>query len=190
MITYKQVDKSYFEKYDKIPMTVNVKAILKPVKINNGVGGIKFEETGVPEYIKDYSIYEVPTEYSKKFDISNWVFFMAFDEEAPIGAATVVSRTENVNMLDGRDDIAVLWDLRVDNQYKHLGIGTKLFKMAADWSKENGFKQMKIESQNVNIPACKFYAKQGCILGQINEYAYYKNTDIKDEIMLIWYLDL
>lgn len=190
MITYKQVDESYFQEYEKIPMLVEVKTILKLEKLNNGIGGIQFVEIPVSQYIKDLSIYEVPTEYLSKFDISNWVFFMAFDDEYPVGAVTVVSRTKNVNMLDGRNDMTVLWDIRIDDKYKHMGIGTKLFDMAVKWSKENGFKQIKIETQNINVPSCKFYAKQGCKLGEVNEYAYYNDPDAKNEVQLIWYLDL
>lgn len=37
MITYKKIDKLYFEKYDKIPMLVHVKSILKLEKPDNGL---------------------------------------------------------------------------------------------------------------------------------------------------------
>ena len=49
---------------------------------------------------------------------------------------------------------------------------------------------MKIECQNNNVQACKFYHKQGAILGKIDAYAYYKDIDIRDEVQLIWYLEL
>ena len=50
---------------------------------------------------------------------------MAFDNERPVGAAAVVTRTKEINMLAGRDDLAVLWDIRVDDAYKHQGIGQR-----------------------------------------------------------------
>lgn len=40
MITYREIDNSYFDKYDKIPMLVEVKSILKLEKLENGFGGI------------------------------------------------------------------------------------------------------------------------------------------------------
>lgn len=86
---------------------------------------------------------------------------MAFDGGRPVGAATVVSRTKEIRMLAGRDDLAVLWDIRVDAGYRGQGIGQRLFDMAADWSREQGHIQMKIECQNNNVPAVKFYHKQG-----------------------------
>ena len=190
MITYREIDESYFEKYDSIPMLVHVKSILKLEKINNGLGGIILKEIPVNVYIKDLGVYEKATKYADEFDISNWVFFMAFDNELPIGAVTIASKTKEVNMLDGRDDMSVLWDIRIDDRYKQQGIGTKLFAMAVERSKSNGFKQMKIECQNNNVQACKFYHKQGAVLGKIDEYAYYKDIEAKDEVQLIWYLDL
>jgi len=38
------------------------------------------------------------------------------------------------------------------------------YDMDIEWSRSNGFKQMKIEYQNNNVPACKFYHKQGAVL--------------------------
>lgn len=190
MITYREIDSSYFDKYNKIPMLVNVKSILKLEKIENGFGGILLKETPAEEYIKDLGEYEEVTKYAEEFDITNWAFFMAFDNEFPIGAVTVVSETKNIHLLDGRDDLSVLWDIRVDDRYKQQGVGTKLFTMAAEWSKSKGLKQMKIECQNNNVHACKFYHKQGAVLGKIDEYAYYEDIEDRDEVQLIWYLDL
>ena len=190
MITYKQIDKTFFDAYDKIPMLVHVESKFLIEKLDRGLGGFLIKETPVPAYTKDYSIYEVASEYEQQFDISNWAFFMAFEGDRPIGAATVASRTANVYMLNGRDDLAALWDIRVADAYKRQGVGQKLIDMAVAWARSQGLKQMLIECQNINVPACRFYHKQGAVLGKIDEYAYYNDPDIRDEIMLIWYLDL
>jgi ribosomal protein S18 acetylase RimI-like enzyme len=190
MITYKEVDESYFEQYDSVPMLVHVNSEFILIKNNNGLGGIQLKEVPVESYIKNLGKYEEAKKYKAQFDIINWAFFMAFDDELPIGAATVASRTKNVHMLDGRDDLSVLWDIRVDDRYKQQGIGTTLFHMAVEWSKSKGLKQMKIESQNNNVPGCRFYHKQGAVLGGIDEYAYFNDSEAKDEVQLIWYFDL
>jgi len=50
---------------------------------------------------------------------------------------------------------------------------------------------MKIECQNNNVPAVKFYHKQGAILSAINEHAYYNDLpEFRNEVQLIWMLDL
>ena len=35
-----------------------------------------------------------------------------------------------------------------------------------------------------------FYKKQGALLSKVDMYAYYLEPDIKDEIQMVWYLDL
>lgn len=190
MIKYKEVNREYFKKYDEIDMLVHVKSIYRLNKINRGLAGIMLSEEKVDEYVKDLGKYECAGDYEKEFDISNWGFYMAFDNDKPIGAVTIVSKTENVNMLNGRNDLAVLWDIRVSDGYKHMSIGQNLFDLAVAWCKDKGLKQLKIECQNNNVPACNFYHKQGAILSMIDEYAYYHVEECKDEFQLIWYLNI
>lgn len=190
MITFSQVDKTHFSRYDEIPMLVHIKSQYQIEKINNGLGGFLLKEIPVDEYTKSFNEYEIASDYEKQWDISNWAIFMAFDDDKSIAGATVVTRTKDIDMLSGRDDLAVLWNIRVADEYKHQGIGQQLFNMASLWSKEHNMRQMKIECQNNNIPACKFYHKQGAVLCEINEYAYYNDSKISDEVQFIWYLDL
>ena len=194
MITYKKVDTTYFPQYDRIPMFVNVSAYYKIEKHNRGLGGFTLIETPVAPYIKDFCTGDDESvERWKRFDLSKWAFFMAFDDECPIGAATVASRDKKVNMLSGRNDLAVLWDIRVDDSYKHQGIGQALFDMAVKWAREQGLTQLKIECQSNNIPAIKFYHKQGAELSAIDEYCGYgddNSPDFRHETQLIWFLDL
>lgn len=192
MIIYKQVDQSYFEQYDRIPMRINVTSSYQIEKINRGLGGFLIVETPVEPYLKDFCIGEDESvsRWDKKFDISNWVFFMAFDGERPVGAATIVSRTKGINMLDDRSDLAVLWDIRVDDAYKRQGVGQMLFDLSKSWSREHHHKQMKIECQNNNVQAVKFYHKQGAILSKVDEYAYYNDPEHQHETQFIFYLDL
>lgn len=192
MITYKKVDKTYFAQYDLIPMRVHVSSYYKIDKINRGLGGFNLVETTIEPYLKDFCTGEDETviRWERQWDISNWAFFMAFDGEKPIGAATIVSRTKGINMLSNRDDLAVLWDIRVDDAYKQQKVGQTLFDMAANWCRSQGFVQMKIESQNNNVPACKFYYKQGATLSVIDEYAYYNEPEYRHETQFIWLLNL
>ena len=94
------------------------------------------------EYIKDYSKYEHPCEWENKFNISNWGFFIAYDLGKPVGGLTLAYSSVAVNMLANRNDIAVLWDIRVSPEYKNLGIGTKLFNSAIKWAKQRGCIQL------------------------------------------------
>ncbi len=190
-ITIKQVNTTYFPQYDTIPMQVRVEREYRLVKQNNGLGGITFEENPVKPYIKNFCVGkdESVTRWLR-WDLSNWGFFMAFDDDKPIGAAAIATKTNDINMLCDRNDLAVLWDIRVTDDYKHQGIGHALFQKAIEWSRTQGMTQLKIECQNNNVPAVKFYHKQGAVLGGVDEYAYYNDPYAKGEIQFIWYLDL
>jgi ribosomal protein S18 acetylase RimI-like enzyme len=191
MITIEQADTSCFAQYDTIPMRVRVEREYRLIKPDNGLGGITFSETPIEPYIKDFCVGKDESVTSwAHWDLSHWGFFMAFDAEKPVGAAAVATRTDGVNMLCRREDLAVLWDIRVANDYKHQGVGSALFHAAVEWAKAQGMTQMKIECQNNNIPAVKFYHKQGAILGSVDEYAYYNNPYAKGEVQFIWYLDI
>lgn len=190
MITFKEVDKSFLELYDKVAMNVNVHSEYEVKRINNGLGGLVLEEVSVEPYIKDLSIYEHAIEYENEFDITNWRFYMAFDDDIPVGAMTVAGKTEGLNMLYGRKDACVLWDIRVSDTYKRIGIGQKLLDMGVLNAKKDGYQQMIIECQNNNVQACKFYQKQGAVLSKIDMYAYYLEPEIRNEIQFIWYLDI
>ena len=180
-------------RYAEIPIAFEVKSVLRADPIDGGLGGIELhEEKAVPPYMKDYDAYEDggPESWPNRFDVRNWGFFLARDGGRPVGGAAVAFDTPDVNMLRGRRDLAVLWDIRVHPDVRGRGIGTGLFRHAADWSRKRKCRQLKVETQNVNLPACRFYAGQGCRLGEIDRYAYVGHPEVGHEVMLIWYLDL
>lgn len=190
MITYKEVDKSYFELYDTVSMNVDVQSEYKVERINSGLGGFTLEEIQVSPYVKDLSKYERAVNYEQDFDITNWRFYMAFSGDVPVGAMTIAGKTEGLHMLSGRTDACVLWDIRVADAYKYNGIGQELLKMGIAGAKSDGYSQMIIECQNNNVPACKFYQKQGALLSKIDMYAYYSEPEVRDEIQFVWYLNI
>ncbi len=190
MIKIKMVDKSYFELYDKIPMNVDVRSEFQLRRIDGGLGGIAFDEVPVTPYVKDLAKFERATEYEKEFDIFIWVFFMAFDDDKPVGALTLAGPTPNLYMIVGMKEACVLWDIRVDDKYKHQGIGQKLFDQAKSVAQEKGYKKMIIESQNNNVTACRFYRKQGAVISKIDTNAYASEPGLENEIQFIWTLDL
>lgn len=190
MITFREMDKSCFALYDSVSQNVEVRSVYQVRRLEGGLGGLLLEEVSVTPHIKDLSQYERAAEYEQNFNISTWRFYMAFDGDTPVGALTLAGPTEGMHMLNSREDACVLWDIRVADGYKHRGIGQQLFNMAVADAKACGYRQMIIECQNNNVPACHFYRRQGAVLGKIDMYAYYSDPAIRDEVQFIWYLDL
>ena len=146
------------------------------------------EERVDPPYVKDYdSGSERPLRWAQEWDLANWVILAAYEESARLGGAVVAWKTPGVDLLEGRDDLAVLWDLRVHPDHRRQGIGQRLFDHAVAWARTKGCQQLKVETQNINVPACRFYAKQGCYHGAVKHGAY---PEYPDEVQLLWYLDL
>ena len=104
-----------------------------------------------------------------------------------VAGAVVAIRTEGLDLLEGREDLALLWDLRVAPESRNRGIGSALFAAAVRWSRARGCAQLEVETQNINVSACNFYARRGCRLEAVHHDAY---PDLPDEIQLLWVLDL
>lgn len=140
-------------------------------------------------YIKDYDglAGEGPAEWPKHFDLSGWGFFAARVQGRRVGGAAVAFDTPGVHMLEGRRDLAVLWDLRVAPGARGLGVGAALFRAAEAWARARGCRELKVETQNVNVPAGRFYARQGYVLAEANRGAY---PALPDEVQLIWRKEL
>ena len=67
------------------------------------------------------------------------------------------------------------------------GIGSALFRAAEDWSRTRHCRTMVVETQNINVPACRFYVRMGSVLRAINCMAY---PDLPGEVQLLWCKDL
>lgn len=190
-IKIEEIGPSRLDEYRSVPIRFEVKSVLEPVLVNYGLGGILLRETPVEKpYIKDYDSYEeTPLDWPKKFDVSKWVFLLAMmNGVTAVGAAAVAFDTTGVFMLEARKNLAVLWDIRVRPEAR--GVGIMLFRYAANWSHAQGCTQMKNETQNVNVPACRFYQRMGATLGEIHRFGYAAVAEVAHEVMLCWYLDL
>ncbi len=179
--------------YAAISIAYRVETVLEVQAVDSGLGGLHLvlAPVAVP-YIKDYDAVppdETPTRWAERFDLTNWGILAAFDAETErrIGGAVIAWDTPGVEMLEERRDFAVLWDLRVHPDHRGRGTGRALFAAALDWARARRCQALKIETQNINVPACQFYARQGCILSAIREDAY---PDCPGETQLIWRRDL
>jgi GNAT superfamily N-acetyltransferase len=134
-------------------------------------------------YRKDYDSIEYPLEWLDRFDTSRWTLIGAFDGNTRIGGIVGAFGSPELEMLEGRNDLVVLWDLRVAPDARRRGVGTTLFRALETWARLRGCTELKVETQNINAAACRFYAQQGCQLSEANRAAY---PDLPEEVQLIW----
>ncbi len=82
---------------------------------------------------------------------------------------------------------ALVWALFVDKAWRGQGVGAKLLREAEKWAKRKRFRAMVLETQTNNIPAIRFYEKQGYAIAGFDRY-FYSNSDVEHkEVALFMY---
>jgi GNAT superfamily N-acetyltransferase len=174
--------------YAGIPIGFEVNAVLDVGERPDGAGFMLTERRIRTPYLKDYdAIAETPPQWSQRFDTSKWGLMVARIDDQCVGGVTVAYDTPGLDMLEGRSDLAVLWDIRVAPARRRHGVGFSLFKAAEAWAVARDCRQLKAETQNVNVAACRFYARHGCVLRAAHPGIY---PERPDEVQLLWYKDL
>ena len=175
--------------YASISIAFYITRLLEPVPVGPGLVGITLEERAVePHRLKDYDCLpgNSPSSWAQ-FDVSRWCMLAAYLGGKRVGGAVIAFQSPGVRMLEGRGDLAVLWDLRVASAYRRQGIGAALFRAAEAWASDRGCRELKVETQNTNVDACRFYERQRCLLRAIDRFAY---ADHPDEVQLLWCREL
>jgi GNAT superfamily N-acetyltransferase len=176
--------------YARVPIAFTVDRVLDVTGRADDPAGFVLSECRLEvPYIKDYDAIdgEGPGQWTRRFDVSNWKLFAARAAGRRVGGAVVAFNTPGMAMLEGRRDLAVLWDIRVSPDARGNGIGSVLFETVEMWARAQGCCQLMVETQNINVRACRLYARHGCKLRAVNESAY---PEFPEEIQLLWYKDL
>ena len=155
--------------YALLPIAFRVDQVLDVTARAEGGFALSARRLEVP-YVKDYDAVdgEGPSHWSRRFDVSNWTLFTARVAGSRVGGAPLLSTLRGLTMLEGRCDLSVLWDIRVAPNARGQGIGSSLFEKVEAWARANSCRQLKVETQNVNVLACRFYARHGCELRAVH----------------------
>ena len=151
--------------YATVPIAFELRAVLDVQVIARGLGGFALEQQEIdPPCVKDYDADkgEGPTRWGDRWDISNWGIHSAFRDGSRVGGCVVAHDTPGVNKLEGRKDIAVLWDIRVAPEHRRDGIGSSLFQAAVAWTRRRSCRLLMVETQNINVPACRHTRESAC----------------------------
>lgn len=176
--------------YASVPIAFEAHTRFDVSTPESGLTGIRLVERHLEApFHKDYDWHagSHPTEWPARFDIANWGMLVARDSGRRVGGAVVAWQTPGLDILEGRADLAALWDIRVMPEMRGRRIGSALLGAAETWAAARGARSMKIETQNVNPEACRFYSARGYTLGGINRFAY---DELPDEVQLLWYREL
>ena len=187
MITIREETIAALGDYLKVAIAFTVRSRYVTVP-NDGKDGqwSLVEEVVDPPWIKDYDDAERPTRWLQR-DTTNWRLISAFAGDQRVGGAIVVHDSPELDFLEGRDNLAALWDIRVASEWRGQGVGSKLFEHATRYARSVRCVELKIETQDINVNACNFYAKHGCRLVKVIPDAY---PSCPGEVEFVWILDL
>jgi GNAT superfamily N-acetyltransferase len=172
------------EEHARISIAFEARSVIEVEVQGGGPGGFLLVERPLAApWIKDYDGDGGPTGWAKRFDISRWGLVSAWDGAERVGGAVLAFDTPGRHMLEERRDLAVLWDIRVAPPWRRSGVGRRLFGAAEDWARARGCIRLDIETQNINVTACRFYARMGCELRRIDRFAY---PELPGEVELLW----
>ena len=182
-IRIRDEDVRSLEAYGTLPMALRVSRRYRIVE-GPGEATRLVEEAVAPVWVKDYDADAgPPSSLRERWDLSNWGVLAAFDGARRVGGALVAWRTEGIEMLRAGAHRAVLWDLRVHPDVQRRGVGTRLVAAVLAWAKQRGCTRIDVETQDVNVPACRFYARQGFELERVERDAYLERPG---ETKLVW----
>ena len=134
----------------RISISFTVDRVCDVLPAADGLGGFVLSERPIEApYVKNYDGLpgEGPTQWANTFDISNWGFIRAQSTGGLVGGAVIAFRTANVDMLEGRRDLAVLWDIRVSPDVRGQGVGSALFRAVENWAAGKACRELKVETQ-------------------------------------------
>ncbi|MDP5273531.1 GNAT family N-acetyltransferase [Chengkuizengella axinellae] len=133
----------------------------------------------VPTYIKEYPEDTIIKDYSEFIDNPKQIIYLAFLGEKVVGQIILKKSWNHYAYIDY---------IIVDSQYRRDGIGQKLIEQAKYWARTGGMPGISLETQNINVKACKFYDRCGFKIGGIDNYLYKGLDQQSKEIAIYWYL--
>ncbi|MBS1724768.1 MAG: GNAT family N-acetyltransferase [Armatimonadetes bacterium] len=127
-----------------------------------------------PPIWKDYDEVEEerPSSYPGRFEVKDWLVFGAIESGRLIGGAVVALRPVDYELSPGAQEAAVLVDIRVDAEFRGQRVGHALLAACISAAKEAGCRELWVETQDTNVPACRFYLNEGFELASVTLNAY------------------
>lgn len=139
-------------------------------------GQFRYAIEGVSPFVHAYAQDEI--DLNGCIRSRDGVVFLAY-ADGEIAGQVIVTKWWNL--------FAYIADLAVDPAFRGRGIATALMTAAERWARENGYPGLMLETQDHNVPACKFYETYGFTIGGFDLYAYKGINKDTREIPLYWY---
>ncbi|MFC6333130.1 GNAT family N-acetyltransferase [Paenibacillus septentrionalis] len=132
------------------------------------------EEIFSEQYIKKYDNDDIDVSY---IEDKNKAVFFYYEGNNCIG---------QIRLRTNWNGFALVEDIAVASTSRKRGVGTELLLKAKEWAKQNNQIGLMLETQDVNLSACRFYSKNNFVIGAVDTLLY-TNFPNANEKAIIWY---
>jgi GNAT superfamily N-acetyltransferase len=185
-LTVVEEEPLHLAEYARVPIAYSVTELFddQGIEVLRRGEAAKPVPVGAP-YWKDYDGYPDgrPTDWPARFDMSRWTILAAYRDSRRVGGVAVIVDGRDIELLGDCPGCALIWDLRVAPDARGQGTGSALLRAAELRAEQLGAQVMRVETQNVNVPACRVYQRNGYALERATRGAY---AELPGEVQLIW----
>ena len=156
--------------------TITVDAMAVP-RIDAGVPG--YDVIPIDPFTKRYG--QAQGELATFIERPDRAAFLARSGDRIVGRLLISEHWNRRSWIDG---------LVIDSGSRRLGAGRALMARAEAWTRSRGLTGIMLETQNVNVAACRFYERCGFVLGGFDQRLYRGFDPDTIEVAFFWYREL
>ena len=165
---------SILSEHATVPIAFEVRARLDVEALGRG----ELVELEVVRFWKDYDALEPIGSMVASLAPDSWLLLAAHEEGERLGGLVLVFEMPAPGM-------ATVLDLRVHPSARRRGAGRALMKAAIAHCARRSVRELWVETQDINVAACRFYWAMGFELAEINPAAYPQELE---EVQILWQL--
>lgn len=130
-------------------------------------------------------LYDKTREIRFPNDQLDWSQYINREDKALFLAYTNNTCIGQIRIIKDWNRFCYIENIAAKKDYRGSGVGKLLLHKAEDWAKQRNLIGMSLEAQDDNLGACRFYVKQGFILGGADTLKQSYTPNI--ETTLYWY---
>ena len=143
-------------------------------------GRLGYDVVSISPFLKRYG-HDDQDDLGSYIDVPNRAAFVAWRDGRIAGYVTITTHWNRYAWIGG---------LVVDAAARRHGVGRALMTAAEAWTRQQGLPGIMLETQNVNVAACRFYERCGFTLSGFDQRLYRGFDPDTIEVALFWYRDL
>ena len=130
-------------------------------------------------------LYETPSEIRFPDDKLDWSTYINSNEKIVLLALHEDACIGQIRLVKDWNRFAYIENIAVKKDFRKSGVGHLLLEAAETWAKEQSLIGLSLEAQNDNLIACRFYVKEGFVLGGVDTLKQSANSNI--DLTLYWH---